>query len=562
MKNNKFALQIIVFGFIIVSFIACDKDFATLESDIINSTNATNFSFEVEPFEVITYNESRGPVQTNNLGLNINTLGVYDDSYGRTTSSFVTQLTTSIFDPTFGEEAVIDSVVLTLPFFSTAIDVEDDGNILYDIDSVIKRNPIKLSVFESNYFIRDFDPNGEFNEGQAYYSNKTASVNEPISEAALEGVELGFVEYNEESGGFEPISNDIVISDEGYILTNINELDEEGDPTLIERAPPGIRVLLEPTFWQNKIIDQEGEAVLSTQNNFSDYFRGLYFKAEPVNNDGSFLILNLGSQTAVVTIYYTRLTNSTTDEEDATDQSTFELSFGPSRINFMDNDFTMAIPNGDPVEGDSRLYLKGGEGSTARIKLFNGDDIDDSDDTTFEDFKSFFVETDDDGKFIKSRNIVNEANLVFYVDQDLVEGGEPNRVYLYDADNKTPLIDYFFDNNVSSLPSFSIINHLGRLERVDDEPNGEGIKYKLKITEHINNLLIRDSTNIDLGLAVSLNVNLEEFLPQGKVQNLENSDLTVPVSSVITPRGTVLHGNKTDDDSKKVYLEIYYTKPN
>lgn len=545
-----------------MSFVACDKDFATLESDIINSTNATNFSFEVEPYEVITYNEARGPVQTNNLGLNINTLGVYDDSYGRTTSSFVTQLTTSIFDPTFGEEAVIDSVVLSLPFFSTVIDVEDDGNVLYDIDSVIKRNPIKLSVFESNYFIRDFDPNGEFNEGQAYYSNKTASVNEPISEAALEGVELGFVEYNEASGGFDPISNDIVISDEGYILTNINELDEEGDPTLIERAPPGIRVLLEPTFWQNKIIDQEGEAVLSTQNNFSDYFRGLYFKAEPVNNDGSFLILNLGSQTAVVTIYYTRLTNSTTDEEDATDQSTFELSFGPSRINFMDNDFTMAIPNGDPVEGDSRLYLKGGEGSTARIKLFNGDDIDDSDDTTFEDFKSFFVETDDDGKFVKSRNIVNEANLVFYVDQDLVEGGEPNRVYLYDADNKTPLIDYFFDNNVSSLPSFSIINHLGRLERVDDEPNGEGIKYKLKITEHINNLLIRDSTNIDLGLAVSLNVNLEEFLPQGKVQNSENSDLTVPVSSVITPRGTVLHGNKTDDDSKKVYLEIYYTKPN
>ena len=103
------------------------------------------------------------------------------------------------------------------------------------------------------------------------------------------------------------------------------------------------------------------------------------------------------------------------------------------------------------------------------------------------------------------------------------------------------------------------------MQRVDDEPAGNGIKYKLKITEHINNLLLNDSTNVKLGLAVSLNVNLESpiiALGQKEVQSTDNSGFTIPLSSVLSPRGTVLHGNNALDESKRVFLEIYYTEPN
>ncbi len=158
----------------------------------------------------------------------------------------------------------------------------------------------------------------------------------------------------------------------------------------------------------------------------------------------------------------------------------------------------------------------------AQIKLFNGEDIDDNDDdlNAFEEWKNDFVETDSDGKFVKSKRLINEANLVFYVDRDVLDQNmldpekEPNRIYLYDIENKRPLVDYFLDGVSNSIPSASIVNHLGPLQRVDDEPDGKGIKYKLKITDHINNLLIRDSTNVDLGLSVSLNVNLEEIAGQ------------------------------------------------
>jgi len=178
---------------------------------------------------------------------------------------------------------------------------------------------------------------------------------------------------------------------------------------------------------------------------------------------------------------------------------------------------------------------------------------------TFETFKNDFVETDDEGNFVRSKRLVNEANLIFYVDNDELDpDNEPNRLFLFDIDNNQPLSDYFVDITNTSLPSFSLVNNLGPLQR--DETSNKGIRYKMKITEHINNLLLRDSTNVELGLSVSLNVNLEGNLVQRKLQSIE--DFTIPISSTLTPRGTILHSANSENLDKRVRLEIYYTEPN
>lgn len=574
MKKNKFALQIISFGLIISTFIACDNDFSTLESDVLNNDIATNFDILSEKHDVIAYTKALGPVQTNRLGLN--TLGVYEDFYGRTISSFVSQLTLSSFNPDFGDDVVIDSVVVNIPYFSRAISLDDDGNTIYEIDSVISKggnyNNIKLKIFESKYFIRDFDPSAGFNEDQAYFSNKSASASPPEMITTLEGTELTMIRAYESSylpTTTEP-DNVITISEEGYVLEELDDEDDDTEPQILERQPPGIRVKLDPAFWKNKIIDKEGDAVLSNQNNFAEYFRGLYFKAEAYGDYGSYFILDTGTlSNANITIYYNRLTPSTDDPVDDRDTSTYVLKFGSNKINFITNDFTQEISNGTPTTGDSKLYLKGGEGSIAGIKLFDGiNEVTGM--TKFDEFRNNFAVIENN-KFVSSKRLVNEANLVFYVDRDQLDlededpENEPNRLYLYDIDNKTPLLDYFLDATSTSLPSFSKFNHLGPLQRVNDEFDGKGVKYKLRITEHINNLLLKDSTNVELGLGVSLNVNLENpslNLIQSKVQN--SDDFTVPVSSVLSPRGTILHGNNTEpqNESKRVYLEIYYTEPN
>lgn len=562
MKKNKFTLQILILVLLFASFIACDKDFTTLESDIINSSNATNFEILNGSQDIIAYTDVLEPVQTNNLRLS--TLGYYNDVYGSTTSSFVTQLNAANYDPNFGVEdgnfVAMDSVVLTMPFYSTVTGIEDDETVIYEIDSVFPKadtySPIKLNIYESNYFIRDFNPNADFNESQPYFSNKTASATETISASALEAQEL--IMFGDQQTS-HLAGNIININQNGFVLQEDNE---DGESEVSQRVAPGLRIKLDTTYWRTKIINKEGTADLSSASNFAEYFRGLYFKAEAINNEGSFLILNPASQNANITIYYKRLTVSETDEADATEQETYTLNFGQNRINFMDNNFSLPLNDGDAINGDSRLYLKGGEGSVAKVKLFAGSDIDDDDsvDTPFEVWKNKFVETDENGDFSKSKRLVNEANLVFYVDQDIVDGNEPHRLYLYDAKNNTPLIDYYLDGLSNNFPEFSVINHLGPLQREETDPS-RGVKYKLRITEHINNLLLRDSTNVELGVAVSLNVNLEESIAQLKEQTTDNADKALPVSSILTPRGTVLYGNNTNtaDQAKKVSLEIYYT---
>ena len=168
------------------------------------------------------------------------------------------------------------------------------------------------------------------------------------------------------------------------------------------------------------------------------------------------------------------------------------------------------------------------------VNLFNGDE--DGESAEFTAFKNSFVETDTDGNFVSSKRLVNEANLVFYVDQTIVNGEEPNRLYLYNLDNNVPLIDYFIDpsiNNANSEVSRTL--HLGPLQRTDDEPDGDGIRYRIKITEHINNLLLRDSTNVKLGLAISGNINLENVNGQFDIITDETNVLDkIPLSSIIS----------------------------
>ncbi|NNF86142.1 MAG: DUF4270 domain-containing protein [Winogradskyella sp.] len=541
MKSFKLSLQnTAAFLLILIAFVACDTDFATIDSDIVNPDNATNFNSQSQDYSIITYNQVVAPVQSNNLAVNM--LGYYEDPiYGATTANFVSQLNSSLLDPDFGENVVLDSVVLTIPFFNRTVGVTEENTVDYELDSIFGGiDPMKLSIYESNYFLRTFDPNEEFNTTQAYFSNQSLSVNDPIGDDQLEATLIH-------------VEDTLEVSDEPITLFNT-----EGEVSL--NQPPAIRIKLDTTYWKQKILDLEGETVLSNSNNFYDYFRGIYFKAEPINNKGTFMLLNLASQSANITLHYTK--DPFTEGADR-EQATYVLRFGQVRVNFLKNDYIIPLTNGDDINGDNRLYLKGGEGSKGVIKLFNGDDLDDDQNSlnTFEQWKSEFVDVDENGKFISQKRLINEANLVFYVDQNIVQDNEPNRIFLYDMDNNTPLVDYFLDSQNTVLPSLSVGNHLGILQREDDDPTGKGIKYKLRITEHIKNLLLNDSTNVKLGLTVSSNVNLEGSITQRKVQNSDGTFDSIPISSIITPRGTVLHGNNTTDESKRVYLEIYYTEP-
>jgi len=573
MKKIKFTLQnIALLTILFFGFAACDNDFANIGSSIIGNNN---FVTNSEMFSVISYNQNIGPLQSNALPINL--FGFNNDHiYGSYSASLVSQMSAAIYDPVFGENVILDSVVLTIPYFSRAVDTDEDGNSTYELDSIFGDTPIKISVFENKYFLRDYNPELEFNDGLKYYSDRSASDGTMINNIDLEGTLL----YT---------ADDFLPSEDQITLTEINE---EGDTTVTARVAPGFRVLLDNpnNFWENLILNREGASELSNESNFLDHFRGLFLKAEAMDANGVMMMMGLTGN-ANVTLYYTNdfdegdedgdgipnhadadidgddvidngpdtdgdgindandvdQTGGLDEDGDGIDDSlisgvgTYVINFSGNRINFFDDDF-ITIPDGNQDDGDENLYLKGATGNMAVINLFSGDEEGNS--AEFEDFKS-------------KNWLINQANLVFYVDQEAIVGEEPDRVFLYDLNNNTALIDYFIDQSVSDTQINAKIDHLQPLVREGDEPDGAGIKYKIEITEHINNLFIRDSTNVKLGLVVTTNVNaIDVFDVKDETELLEK----MVSGSILSTRGTVLYGNTTDEE-KKVKLEIFYTEP-
>jgi hypothetical protein len=502
----------------ITGFTSCEEDFNTIGSEIIGDQNI-NAQLD-ESRTVIAYSHKLTPVQTN--GLPVYQLGVYNDPvFGRSTINWLSQVTLESNDPSFGEDAELDEVYLYLPFFSNAV-VENEETT-YTLDSIYGDTPITIEIYESNYFLRDFDPNSGLQERQNYYSDEGSTFENFLGE-------LIFTIED-----FKPSDEKIVVVEDDPTTTEINE-----EEALI----PGLRVELPSEFFTEKIFEMEGSSELLNNNNFREYFRGLYFKVVTPTNDGNLFFFD--TENSNITLNYTYAGE---DPEERIDAS-FTLLFNAINVNVYENNLPNTIVsdllNVNESEGEETLYLRGGDGIITIVDLF-GEDVDNNGvPEELEDLR-------------EKKWLINEANLIFYVDQDRVAGGanEPERILIYDINNGTLLIDYTLDITSGEEPIDAFTQHFGRLERGSD---GDGEFYKMRITNHVSNLINKDSTNVRLGVMVSQNVTVPDFvdLDDPEVLDIER----VPASSVVSPQGTILHGNRSSNENKRLKLQIYYTEPN
>ena len=542
MKSQYIKIIVIFFA-----FVSCEKDFASFDSGVINSDNAINFSTNSIEYTLTTQSEMVNPVQTNNLPSFL--LGSYNHpQYGRSNSSFVGQMVPSEYNHDFGDNVVLDSVVLTIPYFSRGIDTSEEGDITYEIDSVYGDDPIKISVYRNNFFFRTFDPFSDFDTSQSYYSNGSLSVEEIIDGTQLEG-ELLF-----EIDDFTPSAQQI----------NLTEIDTSGNPYVAQRIAPALRFKLNnpnDNFWETNFFENEGNQVLTNEPNFKEFFRGLYIKVESSSN-GSIMLLNFASSNTKLTIHYTSDNTNIGDsdtgsvDEIETNQHEYEMNFSGNLINLFDNENPIDLGGIDQTNGNENLYLRGGEGIISTLDLFSGSITNDNGEemSEFDHFKQFFYDDISDEPI----RIVNEAYIEFFVNQNFPNDDEPERIYIYNYEQNTALIDYFLDQSVSSLTINAKINHLEPLVR-DSLDDDKGIKYKIRITEHLNNLILRDSTNAKLALGVISDV--------ASVQNFkildgsESENKRLASGIILSPKGTILHGNLSIDIEKRPKIKIYYTEP-
>ncbi|GGZ84570.1 DUF4270 domain-containing protein [Algibacter mikhailovii] len=561
MKKTIKALNIsVVFILMVSTFIACDKDFNVIDSDVLGKENF-NFATRDSLWPITAYNRKTEAIQVNNLASHL--LGIFNDpAYGQTKASIITQITPNSFDPEFGVNPIIDSVIISIPYFSTVNGADDDGFPTYRLDSLYGANKedltlspkIKLTIYENGYFLRDFDPNNEEGIAQNYYSNASSSVN-----TALNGSTT--IKFDDHIVGVDaPILNieDFIPSNE-TIKTTVGT----GDDAVTTRSEPAFRYPLDNDFWTKKIIEKEGDPVLSNANNFRNYFRGLYFKVEPIQTDGTMVQFSLDAD-ASITMYYTN------GEDTARISNNYAFNFTGNKLNTFINNYDIPLDDGDQNLGDAKLYLKGTEGSMAVVDLFNGlvdcDGDGNINDDALECFKNTFRQIDEDGEYIQDpltnryllKRLINEAHLMVFEDEDLPDLGDENyhfydRIYAYDIKNNEPTVDYTIDQTDNTQEPFnSKVISLG-------QRNPDNGKYKIRITEHLNNILINDSTNTKLGLVISTNVN---YTNTGKILNSTDDVTEVPSATVLSPRGTIVFGSKEtpSKEDKKLQLKIFFTE--
>ncbi|MDQ6528762.1 DUF4270 domain-containing protein [Flavobacterium sp. LHD-85] len=539
---------------IAVFLYSCDKDFNAIGEGLVGDDH---FGLESEKYDVLAFNQEVTPVQSNNMSPNA--LGIFDNPlFGTTTANFTTQVGLASYSLTVGEAPVIDSVRVQIPYYSHVISTDDKGNSKYELDSIYgdKNGKIKLSVYESGIQMRNSYFSGGSQLPQFYYTDQNADF------------------FNEKKGERLNNSTNKLENDEFFFSAAEykDSITTDGKKTL-NRVKPEMRLHLDTKFFQDKILKADASK-LGAEDIFQEYFRGLYFNVEKSGSSPSNMALMNFSE-GKITIYYKAKTESTTDPDTTMESKTIVMNLkGASATtsntaNFLQDtrnpDYTSAITtNVNKTEGDERLYLKGGQGSLAILRLFNQTDVlsYNSAGEPVTGANGVPDQLDEIRSNVVHKNWkVNEANLVFYIDADKMTGAEePNRVYLYDLTNNAVLVDYSAD----AASAFGGVITLGSDKR--------GKSYKMRITSHIRNL-IKDATakNVDLGLVVSQSVTTISLNAlKEKIQiNKENPDQAakyfsaVPRTSVMNPLGTILFGGKASvPDDKRLKLEVYYTKPN
>ena len=543
MNLNK--IKILVFLLLITS---CEKDFVSFDSEVINSENAINFSTNSIEYSLKNFSEKVNPVQTNSLPSFL--LGSYNHpQFGNSISSFVGQIVPNEYNHDFGDNVVLDSVVLTMPYYSRGVETSEEGDITYEIDSVYGDSPIKISVFRNNFFLRTFDPYGDFDSSQSYFSNASLSVEEAIDSYQLEGELLFEIE------DFTPSAEQI----------NLTEIDTAGNTFVSQRLAPALRFKLDnpnDSFWENNFFENQNNPVLTNESNFKDFFRGLYIKIENVGQDGTMMLLNLASSNSKLTIHYTS-DNTTIGDSDTgsvdeveTNQHEYIMNFSGNLFNVFDNENLIDVSLIDQTNGNENIYLDGGEGVITKLDLFSGTAINEFGEEVdeFEHFKNYFHDEISD----QPKRIINEAFIEFFVNQNYLNDDEPDRIYIYNHDQNSALIDYFLDQSVSSTTINAKINHLVPLTR-DSLSDNRGVKYKVRITEHLNNLILRDSTNAKLGLAVISDIaSVQNY---GILDEDASDNNSLASGIILSPKGTILHGNLSSDIEKRPMIKIYYTEP-
>ena len=599
---------IILLAFSLVIF-SCDKDYHAAGSEILLSTALESKSY-VAP--VFSYQKKVNNFQTD--GLPLGQLGKIQLTGLGTTEANITSKLVVTENPIFGnytqkredegdenDVAVIDEketvtqVFLEIPFFNNTNDKDGDGvidaldldsndrdsdtdgdgisdydetqnnlnplsddsdgdgvldgddrdnktydheNNVYEIDSIYgnRKARFAIKVYELKYFLSKYDPATEFQKQTKYFSNtdyfESGFYGKTLHDATYQ---LNFEELRFNYREDDPDTEDV---------------DER--ETVETRLTPRIRIPLDKDFFQEKILDQEGETVFSNEDNFSQHLRGIIIRADNFEDD---LYMLLDLRNAIIRIEYeynqvdkngteSNTSDDVTEKKSKTFLMNFGMHFNTIKNNNLNSQIDQEILSGQNNKPSHNIYLSG-NGLFSILRLF---DQNGQGEQMLDNLR-------------KNKWVINEANLVLYIDQDQFSPHDqsqfPDRLYLYKFDSGAPLTDFIIDNSVNNTVRNRDKFIYGGILELDDADRP--FRYKFRITDHVNRLFKNDSTNVSLGLVPANGITA---INSRRAETTDQEFINYPTTAILNPRGVILHGTESENHPENggLKLEIFYTE--
>lgn len=350
-KKTITAISLVVFG---SAFLYnCEPDADTLGEQLFLDGAAQG---KEEAFPVIAYNiNNHDTIRTDASKLTYGVLGAFNEGqFGMQKASYLTQVKLSTYDPDFGTNAAVDSVVLVIkPRYAsdsvTTNTVDDNYTYTTAADGAVNAKKVVNTY-----------PALKFGRAKKSLTLKVHQV-ETFLKSASDTVK---------SNQTYDISNELGSKVFNGNVSSVAITKDDGGAALFTSSTPGIRIPLDKDFFQTKIIAKKDQPELQDASNFIRYFKGL--RVSVVESDGYLFQFSPNDMEMIMYYKYDKTENGTTTRP----QTSYSFVLGSGNAHIGQYQYARTgsplesfAGLGNTVTGDAKLYAQSMGGPSIGIKI-------------------------------------------------------------------------------------------------------------------------------------------------------------------------------------------------
>ncbi|WDF48130.1 DUF4270 family protein [Chryseobacterium sp. KACC 21268] len=350
-------IPFLVMGMMVLN--SCEGELDDLGSQLVNGNEANG---NETAYSLVAYNISnKDTIQADASKIDSVRLGAFKESvFGGQKVSYITQVRLATYNPDFGKNPVVDSVVLTMkPRYETATDsvkTTTNEDYIYP-DGAVAAKKVVTTYPVSKYGKAKIDGKTKFTIRVHEVDDFLGGTSDKLSSNKVVALNSNVIG----SKVFDGTVNSVVVT-------------KDSDASELLNRSVSLRMKLDSAFFQNKLIAKQGNQVLKDVASFIRYFKGISISV--LENDG--YLFSMAPNDTAITIYYKNDVTATDGTVTRT-KAELALNLGSGNVHLSQiiydragSDYSGAISDNNApndISGDEVIYTQGMGGASFGIRI-------------------------------------------------------------------------------------------------------------------------------------------------------------------------------------------------